>query len=142
MIDKISACRYYKTMNTLKQYLKNNNIKIRQLQEESGLPYTTVNDIVNGRTEIDNASVKVLVAISVALKLSLDDTYALIRTRIQHIVLDEGKISVKGGRYYLLYKDSEILLCKVSSINDIYIKEIAEANLRRIKREEKMRAWS
>jgi hypothetical protein len=74
--------------------------------------------------------------------LSLDDTYALIRTRIQHIVLDEGKISVKGGRYYLLYKDSEILLCKVSSINDIYIKEIAEANLRRIKREEKMRAWS
>ncbi len=90
-------------MNTLKQYLKNNNIKIRQLQEESGLPYTTVNDIVNGRTEIDNASVKVLVAISVALKLSLDDTYALIRTRRQHIVLDEGKISVKGGRYYLLY---------------------------------------
>lgn len=62
----------------LKNYLRTNKISIYRLSKESKIPYTTLNDLVNGETDIEDISLKVFVKLSIGLKMSLEELYKIL----------------------------------------------------------------
>ena len=61
----------------LKDYLKNRGISMYRLSADSGVPYSTINDIANGRVSIDNCRAGILFDLSRALDISMDDLYGI-----------------------------------------------------------------
>ena len=57
-----------------KQLLKQNHLSIYMLAKKANIPYMTINDLVNGRTNFANMSLKNAIAISKVLKM---DVYSL-----------------------------------------------------------------
>lgn len=56
----------------LKQYLKDQNIPIYHLSRQIGIPRTTLEDIVNGRTKLSECRYSTLVKIADFLQISVD----------------------------------------------------------------------
>ncbi|MCR4605842.1 MAG: helix-turn-helix transcriptional regulator, partial [Eubacterium sp.] len=56
----------------MKEYLKQHNISIYNLSKQTGIPYSTLNDIINRKTDIDNVRFGHIKALSSFLGLSLD----------------------------------------------------------------------
>lgn len=59
----------------LDRILEQKNITAYALSKKSGVPYSTISDIVNGKTEIGAVSAKVLYSISKALGMSMEQLY-------------------------------------------------------------------
>ena len=56
---------------TFSELLKQKNITIYTLSKRSGIPYTTVNDLIRGKTSISNMSLKNAIAIAEVLNLNV-----------------------------------------------------------------------
>ena len=114
----------------LKQYLKQNKLTISSISKQSGVPFTTVSELVNGKTDIDKVQVGTCIKLSQTLGLSFDDFYALCKKALDIPVLSEGKIFVKNKAYYLSYSidstNQGIYLCKVNTVNTHFLKDLAE----------------
>ncbi|MCR4648335.1 MAG: helix-turn-helix transcriptional regulator [Lachnospiraceae bacterium] len=125
------------------EYLKGKRIKISQLSRKTEIPYTTIGDIVKGRTDIDNVSVKILRKISDVLNLSMEDTYRLLKSSCPTPEIDsEYKLSVKNGHYYISKQGIDHFLCKNTKVNAFYITEIAATYINNIRRNERMESWT
>ncbi len=122
----------------IKDELKKRHITLRQIQRSSNIPYTTLNDIVNGRTNIDTIGVRVLVAFSHVLGTSLDETYRLFK---ENQLSEDCAIEIKGKTYYLKYRGKTYKLCAVNEENTFYIREIAKSAYEEIRSNEEMLAW-
>lgn len=61
----------------LKDYLNEKNLSMYKVSKEGGIPYSTLNDLVNGRVEIENCKVSLLLQLGTYLGLSLDEVYAV-----------------------------------------------------------------
>ena len=122
----------------VKDELKKRHISLKQIQRSSNIPYTTLNDIVNGRTNIDTTGVRVLVAFSDALGISLDETYGLFK---ENQLSEDCMIEIKGKIYYLKYHGKAYKLCTVNEENTFYIREIAESAYEEIRSNEELLAW-
>ena len=122
----------------IKDELKKRHITLKQIQRSSNIPYTTLNDIVNGRTSIDTVGVRVLVAFADALGISLDETYSLFK---KNQLSEDCMIEIKGKTYYLKYRGKAYKLCAVNEENTFYIREIAESTYEEIRSNEEMLAW-
>ncbi len=122
----------------LKDELKRRNLSIKDIQKESNIPYTTLNDLVNGRTDIDNVGTRVLVAVSNSLGISMDDAYRLCK---ENQPVKEGRIEVKGKKYLLIYNNRQYELCSVNKDNTEYIKEIAMTAIKNLQEEERITSW-
>ncbi len=122
----------------LKEEIKKRNISIKQIQKISGIPYTTLNDLINGRTDIDNVGVRVLVALSEALNISIDATYQICK---KSQPIKDCRIEIKNKEYYLAYNGGFYRMCKVNNENTEYLYEIATMTLSDIKRQEQMERW-
>lgn len=59
----------------LKQILDENNISAYALAKKSGVPYSTLADLVSGKTSIDNVSAAVLYRLSKALDMTMEQLY-------------------------------------------------------------------
>ena len=59
----------------LQKVLDSKNKSIYQLAKETGLAYSTLNYIVNGKTSFDKCSVDKFYKISQALDMSMDELY-------------------------------------------------------------------
>ena len=59
----------------LSNLLENKNITAYALSKKSGVPYSTISDIVNGKTDIANVSARVLYNISKALDITMEQLY-------------------------------------------------------------------
>ena len=57
-----------------KQLLKQNHLSIYMLARKANIPYMTINDLVNGRTNFANMSLKNAIAISKVLKMDVFQT--------------------------------------------------------------------
>ena len=64
----------------LKNYLEEKKLSMYKVSKEGGIPYSTLNDLVNGRVEIENCKVSLLLQLSEYLGLSLDEIYAVVKT--------------------------------------------------------------
>ena len=61
----------------LKNYLEEKKLSMYKVSKEGGIPYSTLNDLVNGRVEIENCKVSLLLQLAKYLGLSLDEIYAV-----------------------------------------------------------------
>lgn len=62
---------------TFKELLKEKNITGYQLSKRSGVPYTTISDLINGKTYIGNMTIKNGIAIADVLNMDVEDLAVL-----------------------------------------------------------------
>lgn len=108
------------------------NISIYSISGISGISYSTLNDIANGKVEIANVKAGILYALSKAMDISMEQLYELCRDDI--IVSSErykinGCVSRKNKKYYLCFeynhKKHEYELCSVKKESSLFIESIA-----------------
>lgn len=63
----------------LKNYLKENNISVYAVSRDSGIPYTTLNELVNGKKDIEECSLKTIEKISGFFNVSVDTMLNIIK---------------------------------------------------------------
>ena len=117
----------------LKDYLKKREISIYSLAKETGVPYSTLNDLCNNKVDIENCKAGVLKALSENLKITMDELYGICSYE-RKITVDEydieAEIKVKGQRFHTVFnyngKPVDIEICKVNELNDKYVEVFAE----------------
>lgn len=127
---------YKKETGMLKEYLKKRNISTYKLAMDIQEPYSTINDIVNGKKSIDECKFGLVKKIAAYLNISLDElselgnTSCIIFSEQFHM---EGVLYVKSKKYCLkfsyLEKSYDIELCKINENSTCFIKEIAKYEL-------------
>lgn len=130
-------------MCNLKEYMKNIGMNALELSRLSGLPRSTVSDIVNGRTDIDKSRTEVLIAVSRSLGLSVDETYEMAKMCLPTIDDDRFSLIVKEKSFYLHDKSSgeNVYVAKNKKVMNRHIREVAQWKIEKIKRDEGMEKW-
>ncbi|MBO5155436.1 MAG: helix-turn-helix transcriptional regulator [Eubacterium sp.] len=131
----------------LKDFLAEKGISIYHAAKESGISYSTLNDIVNHKVDIANIKSGILHALASVLQISMDQLYDICSETID--VYDEeygigGYVSKKNKKYYLKFSyrniSYEYELCAIKQEATMFIKSIAlwalEQHLSDIKMEE------
>ncbi len=116
----------------LKDFLAKNNISIYKLAKDIGEPYSTINDIVNGKVDIGDCKAKILKKLSDYLVQPMEEIYQQCCISIEVFSKEfniTGYVTVKHKKYYLDFhynnKHYEELICKVTESSSIYIEEAA-----------------
>lgn len=116
----------------LKDYLEKNNISIYSLSKDTEIAYSTLNDICNGKVDINNCKVGIIKKLAKYFNTSMDEMYntCLNDKNIQIDLLTKAEIYTKNKSYYVKFryddKDANIRLCKVNSNSTSYLDTIAE----------------
>jgi len=108
------------------------NISMYRLSKESGAAYSTINDLANGRVDVDNCKVSLLFQLANALKLTMDELYAVCHrdlTVYSNTYDTEIKVSVKNKTYYADFDyegvSSHIKVCEAGADYRVFAKELA-----------------
>ena len=116
----------------LKEYLAERGKSMYSLAEESGIPYSTVNDLANGRIEIQNCRAGILRKLAEALSVSMDDLYDLCSCEMTVYSTERKtpvRIRVKHKRYYAEFTDKgqpvELEICAVNLDTSYFIRSLA-----------------
>lgn len=132
----------------LKEYLKDKRISVYALSKESGIAYSTLNDLVNGKVGIGNCKGSLIRSLSSALGMSMDELYDLCLTEmtaIDNSYHAEASLGIRAKYYYARLKygeeTAEIRLCKVNENNSYYINEIARWRVESLIRERRMKEF-
>ena len=133
----------------LKDYLSGIGKSIYALSKESGVAYSTLNDLANGKVEIESCKVGLLVAIADALGLSLDEAVQVCRPGRHAVVTEYGtetNIRVRNKSYFAEFEyggvRTEIELYRVNEDTTFYINEIAKWRSERYIRDRRMAEWN
>ena len=102
----------------IKVYLKENRISVREMSVITSIPYSTLNDIVNNKVNLEECQYKTLKKIAVFLKVNIEDLvyekedFQTFRNKIHHDLKDNGEIDtllyiLENRRidYYMLHED-------------------------------------
>ena len=102
----------------IKVYLKENHISVREMAAVTSIPYSTLNDIVNEKVNLEECQYKTLKKIAVFLKISIDDLvyekedFQTFRNKLHHDLKCNNEIDVmleilekRRIDYYLLHQD-------------------------------------
>lgn len=124
---------------TLKAYLRSIGTTIKSLHIESGVPYTTVSEIVNGKVNIDRVYVGTAMKLARACQISFPEFYDMCKETTELPTIKDGKIVIKNKKYYIEYdiegEKGQRSLLKVNEVNQHFIKDSAEWMLSDIKEE-------
>ena len=92
----------------LKEYLNDRKISIYSLSKKIGIPYSTLNDICNGKVDIDNCKISIIKKLSDYFNISLDKIYSICFNDDTKVYLKEyrvtGNIYTKNKSYYVSSK--------------------------------------
>ncbi len=126
------------------KYLIDNNISVKELSQKTRIPYSTLNDIVNGKTDINKVRYGYIKTLAKALGLSLEEFDSLFAQKESVKVDYKFTINVKNKSYYLMCEDVEkpVYLCKVNELNSFYINTIAKWKYDEIQRREVLSEWN
>lgn len=145
---------------TLKEYCKKNGISITQVARQSGIAYSTVNDILNGRIELDRVSYGKVKRIAQALCLTLPELDELGNSSLGSLpeeIRDSfsentdksrpWKILVRNKNYYMQTesggKTKTERLCKVNPLNAEFVYYMAERRFQQTQRRRRLEAiWN
>ena len=110
----------------IKQLIKSKNFNIKSLSAKAGIPYSTLNDFVNGKTSIYKMQFGYVKKISEALWVTIEELEKIAEE--EKIFSKYGEIIVKNKCYYLKcpLKEEPSYLCKVNSFNKDYVQTLAE----------------
>ena len=116
----------------LKQYLRECGKSIYSLSGQSNVPYSTLNDLVNGKVAIEQCNAGIVFRIAEALGISMDELYEMCSTERMCVSTSygvEAEVFVKSKAYYIEfeYEDLpvEIRLCRINEDTQNYVAEIA-----------------
>ena len=117
----------------LKKFLLEKNLSIYKLAGISGIPYSTLNDIVNHKVDIANIRAGIVFKLADILHISMDDLYELCTSQIT-IYLEEystkGTVNIKNKKYVLEFRyqnrDFTHELCPVKKEATMFIESIAQ----------------
>lgn len=116
----------------LKEFLHQKNISIYKLSGISGIPYSTLNDIVNHKVDIANIRAGIVFKLADILNISMDELYELCTNQIS-VYLEgysaKGTVNIKNKKYVLefQYQNKEFTdeLCPVKKEATMFIESIA-----------------
>ena len=111
---------------TLKEYCKEKKISARSIAENCHIPYSTVNDLLNGKTELGRASFGVISEIADFLDFGLDEFRMMFEMKGFQPDRSVPGVIIRNKRYFLLWDGKRIDLCKVTRLNKSNIEDIAE----------------
>ena len=103
----------------IKAYLKEHNISVREMSLITAIPYSTLNDIVNGKVNLEECQYKTLKKIANFLKISIEDLvyekedFQTFRNNLHHDLMycnDEIELVIeilekRRIDYYMLHGD-------------------------------------
>ena len=132
----------------LKDYLAKIGKSIYALSQESGIPYSTLNDLANNKVEIDNCKVSLIRTLSEVLGITMDEVYRL-SSAPEHMLTNtygsDVTISVKNKSYYASFdylgEEVELELCKVNEDTTYYVDEIGKWRSEDYIREQRMESF-
>ena len=58
---------------TLKQYIKENNKKISEISKESGIPYSTLSELANGKKKIGKCNAETVYNLAHYLNITMEE---------------------------------------------------------------------
>lgn len=127
----------------IREYLDNKKITIKTLSLNTGIPYSTLNDIINGKTGIEMIRFGYAKRIAKELDISLDELSEFFADDETQKIKGEGEIIVKNKCYYLCseFSPNPVYLCKVNRLNKKYISEIASWEYEALSRKEMFKKW-
>lgn len=123
----------------LKEFLQQKNISIYKLAGISGIPYSTLNDIVNHKVDIANIRAGIVFKLAEALNTTMDELYRLCTSQItiyleSHSV--KGTVNIKNKKYVLefQYQNKEFTdeICPVKKEATMFIESIAQWQMEKI----------
>ena len=117
----------------LKDYLKEKKISIYALAKKSEVPYSTLNDLCNGKVSIDNCKFGMVKKLADCLDLTLDEIVELANNRT-FVHIDkydmDAEILVKNKRYQVVFEYGgepvNLDVCKVSENSSFYKDDITK----------------
>ena len=117
----------------LKDYLAERHVSMYSLAVRSGVPYSTVNDLANGRIEVENCRAGVLKKIADALSITMDELYEQCYSEMAFF-LEKQKLSVrvraKNKTYYAEFYDGDepvaMEICDVNLDTAAFIRSLAK----------------
>jgi len=120
----------------LKEYLKQHNISIYSLAKDCDVPYSTLNDLANGKVDVMNCRLGMVKKLSDALGLSIDEFCDISSpdydTKEKNSDIDY-RIKVRNKRFVadFIYDNKEyrIDLGPVNDNTKYYLDDIAEWTL-------------
>lgn len=123
----------------LKEFLHQKNISIYKLAATTGIPYSTLNDIVNHKVDIANIRAGIVFKLAKILNISMDELYELCTNQIT-IFLEgyatKGIVNIKNKKYVLKfqYHDREFTdeLCPVKKEATMFIESIARWHMEKL----------
>lgn len=117
----------------LKSYLEFNNISIASLQKKTGIPYTTIYEIVNGKVEIDRVYVGTALKLAQACDVSFPKFCDMCRETTSLPPIEGGDLVIINKNYYLIYdmngNKERVFLSKAGIQNKRIAKKIAEQKI-------------
>ena len=129
---------------TLKELCKEKHLKVKDLADICDMPYSTMNDITNGKRDILDVSLRTCLKITNALGISLDQLIAsdpLERLRSKGV-----NVYVRNHNYCYIPEDekaSPIRICKVNQLNTFFLEDMIKSKQLEIeRRKEAEKAWT
>lgn len=121
----------------LKDYFESLGRSVYSIAKSSKVPYSTLNDLVNGKVRISECKAGMLRRLSITLGVSMDELYSIAEGNAEsdmNTVMTSYDIPVHIGirhKSYLIDFDYEgecvtMELCKVSEASTFYISDIAK----------------
>ena len=86
---------------TLKEQIANHNTTMYRLAKDSGVPYSTINDICTGKSRIENASAGTVFKLAKALGITADEliapsferpAFGIFKGNVCHALKEQGDI--------------------------------------------------
>lgn len=109
----------------LKEYLKIKKLSVYKLAELSNVPYTTLNELINGKKRVDDCKIKTIENIAKALNISIESLLQLLNNKNK--VLSNSWQENKDKVFYfpivvenLNYQANRIHPLMQRVVNDIY----------------------
>ncbi len=121
----------------IREYLKTNKTSIASISQRTGIPYTTVSELINGKVSIDKVYVGTAMKLAEASGLSFMNFYKMCKETTSLPEIPDGRIIIKNKRYYIEYDVDGIsgieYLCKVNPENSQCLENTAAEAMTRIR---------
>ena len=123
----------------LKELLEQKNMSIYKVAQMSGVPYSTLNDLVNYKVDIENIRAGILYRIAKVLNISMDELYERCSHEIEiysEQYATKGTVLIKNKKYVLEfeYHDQELneVLCPVKKEATMFVESIAQWQMEKL----------
>ncbi len=128
-------------MNSLREYLKKNHISIASIARQCGIPYSTANDIINARIEIDRVQTGTTIKMAKTIGLTFEEFYTMCQAQTKTPDIRRGHIYLRNKRYYVNFtingKERTEYLCKANETNRMYLQDLARWALKEARLEQR-----